>query len=223
MRKVLPLGVLVSIFLTGCAPSSISPKIATQEYVEPAVGTTSTASMGDPLIKSSTGYKTELLKLGSASGALSDIKEGTYCHMGNNVYMNPTEKDAVSLKDLYGRVGSSVNYVTYDKAKNSISPPNGTTYDSNEISIKYIPQGLCMVSDSFVQTIEYNGKSSNTLKLTYREFSNSMARSAYTTDFTVDLSNGENMVSYKGAKLKINHADNTSINYTIISGFSSNK
>lgn len=223
MRTILSISILMPFFLTGCAPSHVTPKTSTQEYVEPAIGSMSTASMGDPLIKSSTGYKTELLKLGNASGSLSDVREGVYCHVGNNVYKNYKDNHAVSLKTIYGKVASSVDYVTYDKVKNSVSPPNGTTYNSNEISIQYIPQGLCMVSDSFVQTIEYNGKSSNTLKLTYREFSNNMARSAYTTDFTVDVSNGEDIVSYKGAKLKINHADNTSINYTVISGFSNNR
>ena len=151
--------ILGSLLLSGCAPSSVAPKVSSQEYITPSVGTTNTAYMGDPMVKSATGYKTELLKLGSASGALSDIKEGTYCHTGNNVYVNPIDKNSIGLKNLYGVVVNSVNYVTYDKAKNTISPPNGTTYNSSEISIQYVPNGLCMVSDSFVKTIEYNGKS----------------------------------------------------------------
>lgn len=109
------------------------------------------------------------------------------------------------------------------KQKNTISPPNGTTYNSSEISIQYVPNGLCMVSDSFVKTIEYNGKSGNTLKFTYREFSNNMARSAYTTDFTFDLSEGTKVVAYKGAKIRINEANNSLIDYTIVSGFYSRK
>ncbi|ENL1647172.1 TPA: hypothetical protein N3O12_000752 [Klebsiella pneumoniae] len=213
--------ILGSLLLSGCAPSSVAPKVSSQEYITPSVGTTNTAYMGDPMVKSATGYKTELLKLGSASGALSDIKEGTYCHTGNNVYVNAIDKNSVGLKNLYGVVVNSVNYITYDKAKNTISPPNGTSYNSNEISIQYVQNGLCMVSNSLVKTIEYNGKSSNTLKFTYREFSHDMARPAYTTDFTVDLSDGTQTVAYKGAKLKINKADNSSINYTIINGFDS--
>lgn len=211
MKTGVPLIIVGSLILAGCAPSGIAPKISSQEYVNPAVGTTNTAYMGDPMIKSATGYKTELLKLGSASGALSDIKEGTYCHTGNNVYVNYADKTSVGLKNLYGVVVNSVNYVSYDKAKNTISPPNGTAYSSSEISIQYVPQGLCMVSDSLVKTIEYNGKSASTLKFTYREFSHNMARAAYTTDFSVDLSDGTQIVAYKGAKLKINKADNLSL------------
>ncbi|WP_288953735.1 hypothetical protein [uncultured Citrobacter sp.] len=223
MKNNIPLIVLGATLLSGCAPGSVAPKVTTQEYVDPMVGTTNKAYMGDPIIRSATGYKTELLKLGNASGSLSEIKEGTYCHTGNNVYANPIDKNSIGLKNLYGVVVNSVNYVTYDKAKNTISPPNGTTYNSSEISIQYVPNGLCMVSDSFVKTIEYNGKSGNTLKFTYREFSNNMARSAYTTDFTFDLSEGTKVVAYKGAKIRINEANNSLIDYTIVSGFDSRK
>ena len=219
MKNNIPLIVLSATLLTGCAPGSVTPKVSSQEYVEPMVGTSNKAYMGDPIIRSATGYKTELLKLGNASGALSEIKEGTYCHTGNNVYTNPIDRNSVGLKNLYGVVVNTVNYVTYDKAKNTVSPPNGTTYNASEISIKFVPSGLCMISDSFVKTIEYNGKSGSTLKFTYREFANNMARAAYTTDFTFDLSEGTKIVAYKGAKIKINDANNSLIDYTIISGF----
>ncbi|MCB8852867.1 hypothetical protein KPC08_00949 [Klebsiella pneumoniae] len=45
-----------------------------------------------------------------------------------------------------------------------------------------------------------------------------MARAAFTTDFSVD-SKGSDVIAYKGAKFKVNKADNSSISYTIISGF----
>ncbi|EAW4855825.1 hypothetical protein, partial [Staphylococcus aureus] len=56
------------------------------------------------------------------------------------------------------------------------------------------------------------------MKFTYREFANDMARAAFTTDFSVD-SKGSDVIAYKGAKFKVNKADNSSISYTIISGF----
>ena len=46
-----------------------------------------------------------------------------------------------------------------------------------------------------------------------------MARAAYTTDFSADLPDGDGVVSYKGAKFKVNKADNSPINYTVINGF----
>ncbi|AMO83896.1 hypothetical protein DSM2777_13205 [Obesumbacterium proteus] len=56
------------------------------------------------------------------------------------------------------------------------------------------------------------------MKFTYREFANDMARAAFTTDFSVD-SKVSDVVTYKGAKFKVNNADNSSISYTVISGF----
>ncbi|HGP3622915.1 TPA: hypothetical protein ACLH5A_004719 [Yersinia enterocolitica] len=219
MKSTIPLSVIALLVLTGCAPKSITHQVSSQEYISPEKGTTNTAYMGDPIIKSATGYKTEIISLGDASGSLSAIKKGTYCHTGNNIFANPIDKSSVGLKNLYGVVVNAVNYVTYDKVKNTVSPPNGTSYNSNEISIKYSQNGLCLISDSLERTIEYNGKSAATLKFTYREFSKNMARAAYTTDFSADLPDGDGVVSYKGAKFKVNKADNSSINYTVINGF----
>lgn len=218
-KKEIGLAIITMLLVSGCAQKTSRPNVSIQEYTSPSVGETKTAYMGDFILRSATGYKTELLKLGNASGALSEIKGGVYCNTGNNVYANPVDKNSVGLKNLYGKVVDSVNYITYDKAKNTISPPNGTSYNSSEISIQYIPLGLCMISDSLERTIEYNGKSGTTLKFTYREFSKNMARAAYTTDFSADLPDGNGMVTYKGAKIKVNTANNSDINYTVISGF----
>ncbi|HFJ3415350.1 hypothetical protein LD591_11415 [Salmonella enterica] len=149
---------------------------------------------------------------------MSSIAAGTYCSEGNGIYRNYHNPQAVALKNLYGQIGNYVDYVSYDAAKNEISPPNGTSYTASEISIKHVPDGLCRVSNSLVKTIEYNGNAGGVMKFTYREFANDMARAAFTTDFSVD-SKGSDVIAYKGAKFKVNKADNSSISYTIISGF----
>ncbi|MBJ6799767.1 hypothetical protein [Geomonas propionica] len=68
--------------------------------------------------------------------------------------------------------------------------------------------------DDLQQIIEYSGKSGDTLKFTYSEFANGMARQAFTRDFQVDLKEGK-IASYKGAIIEIHNATNTSIKYTI--------
>ncbi|MBW4273924.1 hypothetical protein KYQ79_05995 [Escherichia coli] len=40
MKNNIPLIVLGTTLLSGCAPGSVAPKVTTQEYVEPMVGTT---------------------------------------------------------------------------------------------------------------------------------------------------------------------------------------
>ncbi|MGB3255725.1 hypothetical protein [Buttiauxella gaviniae] len=218
-KFVLPIS--LAVLVTGCAQNMSNPTTVSVEVVKPAVGQTATAYMGDPIIKSATGFKTDVLELGSANGALSSIAAGTYCAAGNGVYRNYQNPQAVALKNLYGQVGNYVDYVSYNVAKNEISPPNSTSYTASEIAIKHVPEGLCRISNSLVKTIEYNGNAGGEMKFTYREFANDMARAAFTTDFSVD-SKGSDVVTYKGAKFKVNKADNSSISYTVISGFDQN-
>lgn len=213
---VLPIS--LAVLLTGCVQNPSKSPLVPVEIVKPAVGQSATAYMGDPIIKSATGIKTDVIELGAGSGALSSIEAGTYCNDGGGVYRNYQNSQAVALKNLYGQIGGYVDYVRYNAAKNEVSPPNGTTYTASEISIKRVPDGLCRVSNSLVKTIEYNGNASGVMKFTYREFSNDMARAAFTTDFSVD-SKGSDTVTYKGAKFKVSKADNSSISYTVISGF----
>lgn len=161
-----------SSLITGCAPSVSNNTPTPIEYVKPAVGQTATVYMGDPVLKSATGFMTDALELGNAKGVYSKIAAGTYCNVGGNIYRNIQNPNAVGLSDLYGTVVTSVDYVTYDAAKNTVNPPNGTSYNSTEISIKRVPQHLCMVSNSLVKSIEYNGNAAGVMKFTYREFAN---------------------------------------------------
>lgn len=57
MKSTIPLSVIALLVLTGCAPKSITHQVSSQEYISPEKGTTNTAYMGDPIIKSATGYK----------------------------------------------------------------------------------------------------------------------------------------------------------------------
>ena len=176
------LPISLAVILTGCVPNASNRNITAIEVVKPAIGQSATAYMGDPIITSATGFKTDVLELGAANGALSSIAAGTYCSEGNGIYRNYHNPQAVALKNLYGQIGNYVDYVSYDAAKNEISPPNGTSYTASEISIKRVPDGLCRVSNSLVKTIEYNGNAGGVMKFTYREFANDMARAAFIMD-----------------------------------------
>lgn len=74
--------------------------------------------------------------------------------------------------------------------------------------------------DSFRQEFIYNGKSNNTLKFTYREFSNDFARPAYSQDLQYDL-NESSEIGVKGMRLTVLRATNTNIFYTVKNGFKS--
>lgn len=103
------------------------------------------------------------------------------------------------------------------------SPYGGTKMQGSEHfskTLKYTEIDSCFIAneDSFQQTLIYNGKDQNTLKFSYREYSNSQIRDAFTTNVTYDL-NESNVIGYKNFKAEIIEADNMRIRYKIISGF----
>ncbi|WP_234465298.1 MULTISPECIES: hypothetical protein [Erwiniaceae] len=203
------------VMLAGCAtpPASLPTGV---EYIKPVPGETSTAYMGDAVIKSTTGLVGDALELGSAKGTFSTVASGTYCHAYGDVYRNYDNPLAVGLINIYGHVVNYQDYVTYDAAKNTVSPPNHTTYTSSEISIKRVPDGVCKLSNAPVKSIEYNGNAGGVMKFTYREIS--VTRGETTSDFTIDAK-GSDIVTYKGARFKVISADNTAIKYTVLYGF----
>lgn len=73
-------------------------------------------------------------------------------------------------------------------------------------------------ANSFQQTLLYNGRIGNRITLGYREFSNDLARAAFSNNVDYDLSESVT-VGYRGARLEILKATNTDITYKILSGF----
>lgn len=74
------------------------------------------------------------------------------------------------------------------------------------------------IKNSFQKTILYNGKIGNKITVSYREFSDGLARSAFTNEVSYDLSESK-IIGYKGARLEVIKATNTDITFKVISGF----
>ena len=73
-------------------------------------------------------------------------------------------------------------------------------------------------SNSFQQTLLYNGKVGNKINIAYREFSSDLARPAFNNDVEYDLSES-NQIGYKGALLEVIEANNQMIKYKVIKNF----
>lgn len=72
--------------------------------------------------------------------------------------------------------------------------------------------------NSFQQTLIYSGRVNDKLRISYREFSNKMARSSFTNEAEYDLT-VSNLIGYKGALIEVIEADNQSITYKLIRNF----
>lgn len=67
---------------------------------------------------------------------------------------------------------------------------------------------------SFKQELIYNGKSQNTIKLSYREFKDDFARPAFSQELTYDLSEGK-IIGFREMKIEILEATNSGIKFIV--------
>jgi hypothetical protein len=70
----------------------------------------------------------------------------------------------------------------------------------------------------FKQEFIYNGRVSDALKFIYREYVNDYARSAFTQDVQYDLSESD-IIGFRGLRIKIINATNTTIEYIVLNYF----
>ena len=71
---------------------------------------------------------------------------------------------------------------------------------------------------SFRQELIYNGRSGDTVKFLYREFSGDYARPPFSQDVQYDLKDGTT-IGFKGARIEIVEASNTQLTYRVVSSF----
>ena len=71
-------------------------------------------------------------------------------------------------------------------------------------------------ADSIKQVVIYLGSTKDTLRLSYREFVNDMARPAFTEEYTFPLSDKfPQVVAFKGAKITVSAIDGEGIHYRL--------
>lgn len=73
-------------------------------------------------------------------------------------------------------------------------------------------------SPSFVQELIYNGRVGDSVKFLYREFSDNMARPAFSQEAQYDLSESQ-IIGFKNARLEIVDATNTELKYRVLESF----
>lgn len=74
-------------------------------------------------------------------------------------------------------------------------------------------------ADSKKMELIYQGYASKTVKLTYREFVNDMARPAFFQEASYEVSSFPAEVNFKNVRLKIIDAGNNGITYEVLTGF----
>lgn len=217
MKKLLL--TLAAVAVLGGCKSTSGPAIQYEDVSIPTLSTESTAYLGEKMLMQARGHYSNCITVSGASGFQSTIKAGKFCQRdsGRN-YFYSEDQQAVTAKGGFGEVVSYTNYVQYDAAKNEVCANPLSCYDSTEMSISYTEKEFVVQANYLQQIIEYNGRSGTVLNFTYREFSDGHARSAFTTDFKMDLNEGSE-IGYKGSRMTIHDATNNKITYTVTKNF----
>lgn len=211
--------IIVTVFLTSCVSvkyNGSESKVTNIDY--PEINVEVTAFVGDQLISKGKIIEESAITISHAKNAnsvtLYTVTPGTYKQIGYDdkmLYFSPEGivKSALADTPLALVIKRDDTSKLYAATPFSIAPMIG------EFKLDKITSE---VENSFKQTLIYSGLSNDSLLISYREFSNNYARSAFNHDVEYDLSKSK-IIGYKGARLEILRFDNVSITYKLLSNF----
>ncbi|MPX82949.1 hypothetical protein [Moraxella catarrhalis] len=224
MKNLLIAGV-VGLSLVGCATTSTTYTPSRKQISEPPIGSTNTASLGDKLLLQGVMTEREALyfptaqkfTLGSTIGSgyyakQRETAEYEFFSNGTNETGGGTFRDVIGMEMPFG--------IALRKSDNAICVTSmiggaGGCRDGLQFEKR---NWTVAGSNSFQQTLLYNGKVGNKINIAYREFSSDLARPAFNNDVEYDLSES-NQIGYKGALLEVIEANNQMIKYKVIKNF----
>ena len=227
---------LLSLFgLVGCGPAIVQQPTAVKEVLSlPAEGVTVTRELGETLLGKKEQYVGQTVELTSDWEYQSSTElPGTYrvkagkmndagVHKSGRRLFIPIEVEQLSPAGLWQRIGHEKTGDAWDLA----------FFQTNEMLCWQLFERACIPGSNWQlatyqyegstpimeQELIYNGRVDNAIKFLYREFYRDRARSSFYQDIQYDLSK-EREIGFKGARLRIEAATNTTITYTVISNF----
>ncbi|MFD2601953.1 hypothetical protein [Flavobacterium suzhouense] len=175
--------------------------------------------IGNPLIEKTSGYQSKSILITKGSRIInsrSKIEPGdVYALKGDSekydFYYSITTgstrgiaipKDGSKPKYFYALSGTTS--LTLETIKEDIEYKAQTTPDASK--------------DYFKQEFIFSGRFGNEARFTYREYINGLARNSFSQDLQYDLSQ-DNVVGFKGLRIEVIKANNTSIEYKILKTF----
>jgi hypothetical protein len=187
-----------------------------QQISEPEIGVPVTVGVGEQMVRQGTVAEEKVLIVHEKAGGFTyTVPAGEYIHMGFDENNDFYEKGAVTKAAL----ADSVSALSVKKGNTSTlyvvtvfghpSPYEANFSEGTRLSKRH---------DSFQQTLIYSGRIGSKVNISYREFSNNTARPAFNNDVEYDL-DASKVIGYKGARLEIIDANNSSITFKLISNF----
>ena len=230
MNKVF-LMILVFI-LSGCYNDVSLLPIQTVQESNPHVNKSTTCYLGDEMLSQYTAITGKKLfikqekenKFGNIMPTYIILHSGWYAYRGSNsnkFYYTPIDNEGEEIR--YNTNISYTDYIIIDSIYNKIGYGNMNSYnfDLNEVDYKVYDDTTIAIPNKLQQIIEYAGKEDKYLKFIYKEFIDNKIRNAFTSTFTLDITDTDTLV-YKGAIIKVDDYDGNSITYRVLKNFNTN-
>lgn len=211
--------------LAGCVATNTNYRPDRQEISEPAIGATSTAYVGDDLLRQGIFVEQDAIRLRNdvSIGLLGGYKlgKGVFLKKGEDkvsgFYLPSPTTDGGSVT----RTGLADPIQTVrafnDGSKICVVSTFNEEMCTKKGQYSFIKKAVA-TEDAFQQTLIYSGKVGTKINIGYRESSGNIARPAFNNDVEYDLSES-NVIGYKGASLEILEATNDHITYRVLKNF----
>ncbi len=222
MRLVKIISVMIfTLMMFGCSTINYNYEAKIAYFSKPALNEVVEAYVGDYMIDQGKSVTQDVLILNrTIDGALYDIHKGSYYRVGEYKgasYFSPTTSKGQPISYAVGFVDAPIALHISSKRKvcvTSVSYQVAACYEGS-FTIK---EKTVVDSQAFQQTLIYNGSVGKKLNISYREFSNSSARNAFTNDVEYDMRKS-NLISYKGARIEVISYDNSVIKFRVLKHF----
>lgn len=213
------------LLLSGCVTTNSNYHPVAMEISEPPIGQVVTAEVGGTMLRQGKYVEHDAIFLTGPvkTGVLGaySFSRGYYLREGEdakNEFYRPEpgpeggQVDKSALADPY-------RTMMIVKGANTLCGVSvlGAKVCEKNVSFQRVKRPA-LTMDGFQQTLLYSGRIGNKINISYREFSNNVARPAFNNDVEYDL--GESMtIGYKGAEIEIIEATNRMIKYRVIRNF----
>lgn len=234
MKKIIVFAALLSA--TACTGIRTNYVPETRQISYPDLGIQHTASLGEELVRQGTATTTNGAVLSRENNIRGiRLSPGFYPQIGEDEKFIYTSFATGNAQAGMGRLtlggglfgpGVYPQSIRFTKGKQEtcIVGPGayGITQATCDTEHSYSFEKRPFLSDNnFQQTLIYSGRVGDRIKVSYREFSGSMARPAFSNEAEYDLSNSST-IAYRGAQIRVIDADNQKITYEVISNFNTN-
>ena len=215
MRTLFLLVTLISLSSSKAQVKTVMPESTITEI--PELDVKSNSEIGITLVSKESGYKYKAIRITNGS----DVKMGFGSVKINNgdVFVNKSTKKEYDLYEspYDDKVGIAINRETNEMKVYAINA--GVYFGRVKEKIEFENFLVVIPNKKYLrQEFIYNGKINNTLKFTYREFFDDMARPSFTQELVYDI-NESNIIGFRGLRIEVLNTTNTNIEYRILSYF----